>query len=144
MTSLYSVVGFHFPVISPFGQLLRLLIDNSRSMKTSGKPELLEDTLLQVADFACELNPEGISLRFLHSAEDGKLNHLNHERVKEALSAMEYYPGTPLGTKVKEKIVEPMVTKTAEGLKRPLIAVIITDGEVSARPLNIESRLIMC
>lgn len=112
-------------------KVLRLLVDNSTSICRERREELLKETLTRVVKFATILNKTGIFLRFLHDfLKDCELDNLTTERIKVVVDNIKYSCGTKLGTKLKEKVVVPMVIQRAEKLEKPLVVVIITDGRV--------------
>ena len=97
----------------------------------------LEDTLGRVATFATILSPDGISIRILNydGDERGRWDNLRTvEDVKKRMKRVEYDGGTPLGTRLWSKVLEPMILNKAKSreLRKPVIVVIITDGEESA------------
>jgi hypothetical protein len=96
----------------------------------------LEDTLERVATFATILSPDGISIRILNYSEDeqGLWDNLKTAGdVNRRMKELNYDGGTPLGTRLSSKILEPMILSKAKHglLKKPVIIVIITDGEES-------------
>jgi hypothetical protein len=97
----------------------------------------LEDTLGRVATFATILSPDGISVRTLNYSgdEQGWWDSLKTvEDIHKRMGKIEYEGGTPLGTKLSSKVLEPMILNKAKdgSLRKPAIVVIITDGEESA------------
>jgi hypothetical protein len=103
-------------------------------MMDDNRMPALQDTLERVANFATILNPQGISIRFLNHEGDGS-GHFDRLRTVEDIKKMANVPcsgSTRLGGVLNEKIVTPMILeKAAKGaLKKPVIVVIITDGEV--------------
>jgi hypothetical protein len=97
----------------------------------------LEYTLGRVATFATILSPDGISVRILnHSGdEQGWWDNLKTvEDINKRMKRIEYNGSTPLGTKLSSKVLEPMILNKAksDSLRKPVIVVIITDGEESA------------
>ena len=95
----------------------------------------LEDTLRRVARFATILQPNGISVRFLNHYEGtgGLYDDLKDaEDINRKVALVPFHGNTMLGTVLRHKIVQPMITeKAAVGkLDRPVFVVIITDGEV--------------
>jgi len=87
-----------------------------------------------VAYFIFRLNLTGISLRFLNGAyNDRNLDNLSPKAVEMVVKGINYLPSIKLGTVLWEKIIELIIFKEANKRKKPLIAVIITDKEVSIR-----------
>lgn len=96
----------------------------------------LKDTLERVATFATILSTDGISLRLLNHNEDdkGDFDHLiTVKSITKKLEKIQCSGNTKLGTILEKKIIKPMILdKAGKGeLKKPVIVVIITDGEVS-------------
>jgi hypothetical protein len=105
-------------------------------MQEEDRIPALRDTLGRVATFATILSADGISVRILnYSGDVGGLwdNLKTVEDVKNRMDRVTYHGGTPLGTILSSKVLEPMIlTKAKYGsLKKPVIVVIITDGEES-------------
>jgi hypothetical protein len=95
---------------------------------------VLKDTLQRVVKFATILQPEGISLRFLNYSDDGGFDDLKEESlIMSIVESVKVSNGTPLGEKLDRKIVQPMIIDKAVAgcLEKPVIVVIITDGEAS-------------
>jgi hypothetical protein len=96
----------------------------------------LKDTLERVARFATILSPDGISLRLLNynEGDKGNFDHLTTVKsITEKFEKIQCSGDTKLGTILEKKITKPMILdKAGKGvLKKPVIVVIITDGEVS-------------
>jgi hypothetical protein len=111
-----------------------LLLDDSASMTIDDRLGVLQDTLQRVTKFATILQPEGISLRFLNYGNDGDFDGLKEEKdIMSIVKSVNASNGTPLGEKLHKKIVQPMIIDKAIAgcLEKPVIVVIITDGEAS-------------
>jgi hypothetical protein len=109
-------------------------VDDSGSMTQGKRRAVLEDTLQHVAKFATKLEPSGISIRFLNFSQDGEFNNLNDvEDIMQKVRAVGYDGPTLLGQKLYFKIVLPMVFQKARQntFTKPIIVMVITDGEVS-------------
>lgn len=96
----------------------------------------LKDTLERVATFATILSTDGISLRLLNYDEDekGEFDHLTTVKsIAEKFEKIQCIGDTRLGTILEKKIINPMILdKAGKGiLRKPVIVVVITDGEVS-------------
>jgi hypothetical protein len=105
-------------------------------MTIGNRIEVLKDTLRRIAEFATILTPEGISIRLLNYEQDetGDYDNLRTvDQIERLIDRIRFENGTPLGTVLDRKIVQPLILKKAENgtLKKPLIVVTITDGEVS-------------
>jgi hypothetical protein len=96
----------------------------------------LKDTLQRVASFATYLQPTGISLRFLNHRTDHTFDGLTSvEKIMNKIESIEFSGLTMLGTELEEQVVKPLIKKAEQHkLRRPLIVVIITDGEVIKIP----------
>jgi len=95
----------------------------------------LEETLKRVAKFATVLSEDGISIRFLNYDGDNNSEFDNLAKVKDIdkkFARIQCVGSTKLGTILNNKIVEPMILSKAreKTLRKPVIVVIITDGEV--------------
>lgn len=94
----------------------------------------LKDTLARVAEIATILDPSGISIRFLNYTKDQKFDNLTTvEQIKVRVDAVKFDGVTKLGSVLNSKIVQPMIIRKAarETFEKPVIVVIITDGEVN-------------
>jgi hypothetical protein len=108
--------------------------DDSGSMKIGKRIATLTKTLQSVADWATRLEPRGISVRFLNHEGDSDQHFdglVDVPTIQDRIYKVKFGGGTMLGTMLDEKIINPFLLRM-ERLenKRPLIAVIITDGEV--------------
>ncbi|KAH8665295.1 hypothetical protein BGZ60DRAFT_453820 [Tricladium varicosporioides] len=112
------------------------LCDDSGSMEIGQRIATLIRTLQSVADWATRLEPTGISLRFLNYQNDcnGKFDRLTDlTKIKDMCHLVKPGGGTELGAVIQRKIINRRILEAAqvgtEGLKKPLIVAIITDGE---------------
>lgn len=98
--------------------------------------EVLENTLLKLARLSTllALAPGGISIRSPNhwwGYNGDSDNLLTAEAVRRQFAEVSFYGRSKLGTTLRKKIVQPMIRKAEERtLKRPVITMIITDGEV--------------
>jgi len=115
-----------------------ILCDNSTSMLDDNRMPALQDMLERVAKFATVLNPDGIFLRLLNSTADekGQFDNLRTVEDIKKLANVKCSGDTRLGEILNKKIVKPMILEKAiKGtLKKPVIVVIITDGEPCGEP----------
>jgi hypothetical protein len=94
----------------------------------------LKDVLRRVTEIATIIEPSGISIRFLNYRHDSRFDNLtNMSFIKPKIDQVKFHGWTRLGSVLDEKIVQPMVMKKVEAgtFTKPLIVVMITDGEVS-------------
>ena len=114
------------------------LLDNSTSMQKHQRKLALCHTLYSVAWWATRLDFTGISVRFLNSNTDRKLNKLFSARqINDMVKKEGHAEGTLLGRRLDEKIIQPMIIEPArrKTLERPVLVVMITDGEVFKPPI---------
>jgi hypothetical protein len=102
-------------------------------MREGSRIPVLKDTLERVARFAIYLKSTRISLHFLNHTRDHGFDDL--KSVEEIMSKVEnvgFSGNTRLGTELNEQVVKPLIKKAEQHeLRRPLIIMIITDGEVT-------------
>ncbi len=115
---------------------LNLGKDNSKSMLQEKRREALTATIQRVAEIATLLSPDGISVRFLHEDPDNPNEQSDNLKtmiqIKYRVGGIVWIGGTPLGSVLNNKVVEPMILQKArtDQLKKPVIVVVITDGQV--------------
>lgn len=102
-----------------------------------GRVEALKSTLQRVSQVATVLEPSGISIRFLNHQHDengdfDNLDDVNLIMTKVNIVYRSEGGATRLGTVLNRKIVLPMIINKLQqrSLEKPLIVLIITDGEV--------------
>jgi len=114
-----------------------LFVDDSGSMSFEENGERIKDLqlILQRVAFAATLfDDDGIDVRFMNE-DDIPLNMLSGIRSEpqvEQLLANKRYKGlTPFGTKLREKVLEPIVMPKlrAPGMQKPVLIIGITDGQ---------------
>ena len=135
--SLYDVVvlgGRFLRAFSSVGGIsLMRDLDDSGSMRKDDRYDLQKGTIRTIFGLATGISGSGISLKFLNSKKDFMFDNLTDiNKLEEALA--EVQPGgiTKVGLALKEKVMIPMLKKADEKtLERPLLIVIITDGEAS-------------
>jgi hypothetical protein len=89
----------------------------------------LERALQQVADIYTLANPSGIkSVRFLNHRQ-GKAN-VKKEDVPGVIGRCAWIGLTMMGSELRRKILLPFVLKDVAAMKKPLLVMIITDGQV--------------
>ncbi|KAL8724730.1 MAG: hypothetical protein Q9181_006700 [Wetmoreana brouardii] len=120
-----------------------LYIDNSGSMQMDENGERIDDLKLimsRVVNTATLFDDDGISIRFMndwHSdpAMDGfdmrRLDGIRNEQmVEHIVSRIQYVGLTPLGTELKNKVIDPLVLGPARNrqLQKPVLVITVTDG----------------
>jgi len=109
-----------------------ILADDSGSMAFEEGGERIDDlklVLSRVAQCASLFDHDGIQIRFLNSRVEG--NGINSEAAALQLVQQVKFSGlTPLGTQMRNKIIEPLVLGPARQnrLEKPVLIITITDG----------------
>lgn len=108
-------------------------------MNSEDRVQALRDTLKRTAKIATLLSDDGIKIRLLdfHTDSNGWFDRVKTpaevtQRMDTVTYPGPYSFGTPLGTQVDAKVLVPLIVQMAERrqLSKPVIVVIITDGEV--------------
>ncbi|KAJ6127290.1 hypothetical protein N7523_002902 [Penicillium sp. IBT 18751x] len=115
-----------------------LYVDDSGSIEFEEKG-LRKDQLRQilgiVATAASTFDQDGISVRFMNNQErgDGIRSAMD---VENLVSRVRFAGLTPLGTGLKDKVVDPMVVGPARAnrLDKPVLIITITDGQPAGEP----------
>jgi hypothetical protein len=107
-------------------------VDDSSSMTRGNRIPAMQETVKNIAKFATQLEPSGISVRFLNYNSDTNYDHLTSaDDIEQMVRRVPYNRSTRLGQKLQSKIVGPIVKKAKENaLLKPVIVAIITDGKV--------------
>lgn len=95
----------------------------------------------RVSYAASLFDDDGIQVRFMNAAmvqvNPAMLNGIRTEQQVNALFTHVKYSGlTPLGTELKNQIIEPLVLGPARGgqLRKPILIITITDGQPAGEP----------
>jgi len=105
--------------------------DDSGSMHSENRYGSLKTVVQRIARIASAYNSSGIKIRFMNADNDG--NDITTEAgVDACLDAVQPSGWTPLGTKLFEKVVEPLIVQKAmKGeLRAPAVISVVTDGQV--------------
>lgn len=113
--------------------MLTHVVDDSFSMRKHKRK--LKGTLIRLAKIASLLTPLGISVRFLnHTGQDTNSldGLLTINEIEQQFSRVWFIGFSRLGTALNEKVVQPLILRKAEAhtLRRPVITMVITDGQV--------------
>ena len=119
--------------------------DNSGSMAFEENGERIQDLKLilsRVSYAAALFDDDGISVRFMNAVafkgNPAMLDGLRTEQQVEGLLAQpKLFTGlTPLGTELKNQIIEPLVLGRARSgqLRKPVLIITITDGQPAGEP----------
>lgn len=115
-----------------------LYIDDSGSMAFEENGERIDDLklILQRVAFAASLfDDDGIQVRFMNSNEQG--NHIRSDAEVQGLMQRIQFKGlTPMGTQLRQKVIDPLVVQPARSgaLRKPVLVITITDGQPAGEP----------
>lgn len=103
-------------------------------MRQSGRYDALSEIARRFIPIAADISQSGVSVRFINSKVDGKLDNIcEASEIEHIFDTIRPGGFTPIGTRLKEKIINPFLedlrSPNAEPMK-PKLVVIITDGEV--------------
>ncbi|KAF7133710.1 hypothetical protein CNMCM5793_005064 [Aspergillus hiratsukae] len=115
-----------------------LYVDDSGSIEFEEKgmrKEQLRQILGIVATGASTFDQDGISVRFMNSNEIGD-GIRSVDDVNMLVSRVRFAGLTPLGTSLRNKVLEPMVVAPARAgrLQKPVLIITITDGQPAGEP----------
>ncbi|MCJ1479394.1 hypothetical protein MMC13_008079 [Lambiella insularis] len=121
-----------------------LYIDNSGSMASEDGGERIQDLKAILARVACAatlFDDDGIQVRFMNArashVDPSMLNGIRSEQQAEDLVARVNYTGlTPLGTELRNQVLDPLVLQPARSgqLRKPVLIITITDGQPAGEP----------
>eukprot|EP00668_Euglena_longa_P000561 GGOE01000692.1.p1 GENE.GGOE01000692.1~~GGOE01000692.1.p1 ORF type:complete len:335 (+),score=98.49 GGOE01000692.1:81-1085(+) len=120
--------------------------DDSGSMKGRNWDEDLKLIVQRTAAIACLFDDDGISVRFMNAKVDR--DHVRTEKdVMDLLMSVRPSNGTPMGTSMKTKVVEPFISdlrkmKGRFTAAKPLLVITVTDGAPSGEPTNLLFKVI--
>ncbi|KAL9000320.1 MAG: hypothetical protein Q9169_001037 [Polycauliona sp. 2 TL-2023] len=121
-----------------------LYVDNSGSMQfyeDGARIVELRRIMTEVVNISMLFDEDGISIRFINDwnsnpAMDGidmrRLDNVKDERmVHHIVSKIQYSGLTPLGTELRNKVIDPLVLGPARNrqLQKPVLVISITDGQ---------------
>ncbi|CEJ60785.1 Putative RfeF [Penicillium brasilianum] len=110
-----------------------LYVDDSGSIEFEEKG-LRKDQLRQilgiVATVASTFDQDGIEVRFMNSMEEGH-GVRSSDDVERLVSRVRFSGLTPLGTSLRQKVVDPLVIGPVRSgrLQKPVLIITITDGQ---------------
>jgi len=116
---------------------IAIYADDSGSMAYEEKGERIEDLktiLAQVADVVTMFDDDGILISFMNSPVQVSVR--SAQEASALLVKTKFAGQTPMGTALDRKILQPLVLAQASSgsLAKPVLVVIITDGEPSGEP----------
>ncbi|KAF2490146.1 hypothetical protein BU16DRAFT_171837 [Lophium mytilinum] len=112
-----------------------LYIDDSGSMAFEENGERISDLKLiieRVAYAATLFDDDGINIRFMNSNPPEQLcNHIrNEQQVQQLMSNVQFKGLTPMGTKLNEKVIQPILADAnRNSLQKPVLVITVTDGQ---------------
>ncbi|XHG01119.1 hypothetical protein AWENTII_004521 [Aspergillus wentii] len=115
-----------------------LYVDDSGSIEFEEKgvrKEQLRQIIGIVATAASTFDQDGISVRFMNSMETGD-GIRDVEDVNRLVSRVRFQGLTPLGSGLRNKVLDPMVLGPARAnrLEKPVLVITITDGQPAGEP----------
>lgn len=123
-----------------------LYCDDSGSMRAEERGERIDDLKLilsRVAEVATLFDEDGIQVRFMNSDTQG--NGIRHAAAASQLVEQVRFSGiTPLATQLDRKVIQPLVMQAirSRALQKPVLVVVITDGEPVGEPRDLTRRTI--
>ncbi|KFY67990.1 hypothetical protein V496_01321 [Pseudogymnoascus sp. VKM F-4515 (FW-2607)] len=110
-----------------------LYVDDSGSMQFEENGERIQDLKLilsKVAFAASLFDSDGIEIRFMNSELQGNNIH-NEAEVEQLISRVQFKGLTPMGTQLRNKVLEPLIVQKARSnqLRKPVLVITITDGQ---------------
>jgi hypothetical protein len=110
-----------------------LYVDDSGSIEFEEKglrKEQLRQILGIVATVASTFDQDGIEVRFMNSMEEGHGIRSSND-VENLVSRVRFSGLTPLGTSLRQKVIDPLVVGPIRSgrLQKPVLVITITDGQ---------------
>eukprot|EP00667_Euglena_gracilis_P005855 EG_transcript_5902 len=120
--------------------------DDSGSMQGSSWDNDLKLIVQHTAGVACLFDDDGISVRFMNATVDRDQIRTEGD-VMDLLRSVRPHNGTPMGTSMKTKVVEPYLAELRKKkgkwtAVKPLLVVTVTDGAPSGEPTNMLFKVI--
>lgn len=125
---------------SPLIQLIKS--DNSGSMefyKADGRIDDLKVVLTRTVSIATMFDDDGISVRFMNDVPKINPRELDgiktEQQVEDLVRRTDFTGATPMGEKLREKILGPLLERArSRQLNKPILVITITDG----RPTDLQ------
>ncbi|KFA52185.1 hypothetical protein S40293_00520 [Stachybotrys chartarum IBT 40293] len=121
--------------------------DDSGSMRGQ-RLESQKALVQRMAKIATKLVPDGtgVKLDFIHSTVGQ--DDLDEAGLQEVLNSVRLSKGTPIGTRLRDKILEPLIYNKldhGERLTRPYLIMVITDGDPTRElPDTLKKNIVEC
>ncbi|KAF9629566.1 putative transcription factor protein [Lasiodiplodia theobromae] len=119
-----------------------LYIDDSGSMQFEENGERIKDLrlILERVSYAATLfDDDGISVRFMNSLPPPQVTeHIKTEQqIEQLMSQIQFKGLTPMGTHLKERVLDEILRQARAGqLRKPVLVITITDGQPAGEPQN--------
>src|SRR6266536_5747326 len=86
--------------------------------------------LQRVAYAASLFDDDGVNVRFMNSTQEGN-NVRTEPDVERLVSTVQFKGLTPMGTSLRQKVIDPFVVQPARSgqLRKPVLIITITDGQ---------------
>lgn len=98
--------------------------------------DTLKATMEQITTVYGLAKPEGLlSVRFINATKGFK--NIDRQRVDHVMKDRTFWGTTRIGGAMKKKIIDNFVFKNK--LKKPLLIMVITDGDVSSMALGVDA-----
>ena len=93
--------------------------------------------LSRVAYASSLFDQDGIQVRFMNSDMQGN-NIRTEAEVEHLVSQIQFKGLTPMGTSLRNKVLEPVVVGPARAgqLQKPVLVITVTDGQPAGEPSN--------
>ncbi|DBA80735.1 hypothetical protein WJX77_004806 [Trebouxia sp. C0004] len=120
--------------------------DDSGSMAFEEGGERIQDLKLmvgRVADVATLFDDDGILVRFMNGTTEGN-GIRDSMSAGQLISQVNFNGMTPLGTNLNQKIIQPFLMGgiNSRNLQKPILVIIITDGEPTGEPRSTVAQVI--
>lgn len=108
-----------------------------------GRIDDLKLVVTRVVEAATLFDADGISIRFFNSPT-GADRVSSVAEAQACLDRVNYNGMTPLGRNLDSKVIQPMLLGPAQAghLRKPVLVMIVTDGEPSGEPRDQVSRVV--
>jgi len=123
-----------------------LYCDDSGSMRAEERGERIDDLklILQRLSEVCTMfDDDGIQVRFMNSDVQGN-GVRSAAQAAQLLEQVRFSGITPLATNLDRKVIQPLVMQPirSRSLQKPVLIIVITDGEPVGEPRDLTRRVI--
>ncbi|KAF3317976.1 hypothetical protein TWF173_009796 [Orbilia oligospora] len=120
--------------------------DDSGSMRQGTRRDDLKDLVKRIASVTSRIAPdgEGVEIRFINHPTAPHYSKPSLDAIDSIMAEATWDDRTPIGTNLKEKILEPLIYSklrlNSNTLTRPVLICIIIDGCPEGGPMSKETR----